>query len=603
MLLLVQMPMSIHAFIKHCFFMPLYVVFIFYTLSAQASSSSCADIFAQTVSRYDFNSPPKTKKLQFKNPPILRLTNYNMHNGTLNQGTVSERRFNGESFDHVDSYLSMLGNAGRNGEMLGDQQDFSLNKMVETGYISSQEAEYFRNLGLKLNSNQVYFWEVYREATYEEVSQNYQDFRFRSISAGVNLSDYSLWPAKTAAMWNVAGQVWDYGKIYTPLKLPWEFEEARKDFSLDREKYKFVFEWGRAAQDLAGDIEHIYAANTLLSLVQVLAYKGSIDDAYVMVHSFDKVNTRLYSRMHPDTMYPPGWKNLDDALFLVPLREALKKYPIARASERVRKIIELSNGKLTPVQAVELIISGVLHRKSEMHFISSAGEQRSPVILTDSSAWLAFATHGAARSYGLTPEEAQAIYEYFTNQSPPGASYNYLEKYQNAADSTLSRYEYAARNAIEISNLDPVLAQNDPFFVIRALFSTLHHKMATLAQMIQTIDGRSSQAAYDEAANILRTHKIEIGITTHSPVILQQIRDLQPVASVPLLGTIVEGSVPQNLIDSQPYLFRDAEMNFFSVEQIMAWGIENPWMFRSLRGNLHYGSWTSQYLMSLPDSL
>ncbi len=598
-----SMPMSVKAFTKSFVCAPLCTFLVLHAIPVKASSSSCFDIFAQVVSRYDFSSPPKTKKLQFANPPILRLTNYNMHDGTFNQGTVSERRFNGESFDNVDSYISMRGNAAHDGEMLGDQQDFSLNKMFETGYISSQAAEYFRNLGLKLHPNQVYFWEVYREATFEEISQNYADYRFRNISAGIQLSDNSLWPAKTAAMWNVAGQVWDHGKLYTPLKLPWELEEARKDFALDRTKYKFVFEWGRAAQDLSGDIEHIYAANTLLSLVQVLAYKGSVDDAYVMVHSFDKVNTRLYSRMHPDTLYPPGWKNLDDALFLVPLREALKKYPIARASEHVRKIMELSNGKLTPVQAVELIISGVLHRKSEMHFFSSAGEQRSPVILTDSSAWLAFATHGAARSLGLTPEEAQAIYEYFSNQPPPGASYNYLDKYQNAADSWLSRSEYAARNAIEISNLDPVLAQNDPFFVVRALFSTLHHKMATLARMIQTLDGRSSQAAYDETANILRTHKIEIGVTSHSPVILQQIRDLQPVASVPLLGTIVEGSVPQSLIDSQPYLFRDAEMNFFSVGQIMAWGIENPGMFRSMKGNLHYGSWTSQYLMSLPDTL
>ncbi len=597
------MPMSVKAFIKSFVCAPLCTFLVLHAIPVQAASSSCFDIFAQTVSRYDFSSQPKTKKLQFENPPILRLTNYNMHNGTLNQGTVSERKFNGESFDYTNSYLSTLGNASHNGEMLGDQQDFSLSKMVETGYITPLEAEYFRKLGLSLHSNQVYFWEVYHEAKYEELAQNYQDFRFRSVSAGVNLSDYSLWPAKTAAMWNVAGQVWDYKKLYEPLKLPWELEEARKDFSLDRTKYKFVFEWGRAAQDLSGDIDYIYSANTLLSLVQVLAYKGSVDDAYVMVHSFDKVNTRLYSRMHPNTLYPPGWKNLDDALFLVPLSEALKKYPIARASERVRKVMELANGKLTSVQAVELIISDVLHRKSEMHFVSSAGEQKSPVVLTDSSAWLAFATHGAVRGYGLTPEVAQKIYEYFSQQYPPGASYNYFNKYQNAADSAQTRFYYAERNAIEISNLDPALAQYDQFFVVRALFSALHHKMVTLAQMIRKVDRRSAQAAYDEAGSILRTHKVQIGVTTHSPVILQQIRDQQPVESVTSLGTISEGPIPQSLIDAQPYIFRDAEMSFFTVEQIMNWGLENPGLYQLLSGNLHYGSWTSQYLMSLPDSL
>lgn len=589
--------------LKHFCYLPLCAFLTFYTFSAYATAPLCSDLFAQPVSRYDFSSPPKTKKLQFANPPILRLTNYNLHNGTFNQGMVSERKFNELSFDNFSSYLSIRGNPEYDGGMLGEQQDFSLNKMVETGYITAAEAEYFRNLGLNLQPNQVYFWEVYRQATLEELSSNYGDYRFRSISGGVDSSSDHLWPAKTAAMWNVAGQVWDYGKLHAPVKLPWELEEARKEFSLDRNKYKFVFEWGRAAQDLAGDIEHIYAANTLLSLVQVLAYKGSIDDAYVMVHSFDKVNTRLYSRMHPDTLYPPGWKNLDDALFLVPLAEAIKKYPIERASERVRKVMELSEGQLTSVQALDLIIKDVLHRKSEMHFFSAAGEQRAPVVLTDSSPWLAFATHGAVRNYGLTPEQAQRIYEYFAKQPPPGATFNYLEKYQNAADSEMSRYEYAQRNAIEISNLDPALAQKDPHYVLRALCSALFHKMSTLALMIHNLDGRSAQDAYQEAARIMRAQQVQIGITTHAPVILRQARELGPLESVPLLGTIVEGSVPQSFIDWQPYIFRDAEMNFFSVEQIMNFGVENPELYKLMVGHLHYGSWTSQYLMSLPDIL
>lgn len=587
------------------------VVFAFFNLGiflislpSFAASLTCNELFLHEFSRYDYSAPPNSKKLEFTNPPILRLTNYNMQNGTFNQGMISERTFNGESFDHAGGYLSALGNPMHHGEMLAEQQDFSLNKMVETGYISSKEAEYFRSLGLRLHVNQVYFWEVYREVTIEEMRRNYGDFRFRSVSASANLlHDYSLWPAKTAAMWNVAGQVWDYQKGHVTLKLPWELEEARKDFSLDRSKYKYVFEWGRAAQDHAGDIEYIYAANTLLSLVQVLAYGGSVDEAFVMVHSFDKVNTRLYSRMHPDTLYPRDWKNMDDALFLVPLSEAIKKYPIAKVSERVRKVLELANGKITSVQALELIISDVLNRRSEMHFFSSAGEQKTPVIVTDTSAWLAYATHAEAKVLGLTPEEAQSIYAFFTKQVKPLASYNYLGKYNNAADSMMSIFEYAKRNAIEISNLDPVLAQSDPFFVQRALFSALHQKMEKLARMISRLKGSSLQVAYNEAAQILRSQKVVIGITTHSPTLLQQIRDMNPVETVPLLGTISEDPIPQVLIDAQPYIFRDAEMNFFTVDQVLDLGTRNPGFYQMMIENLRYGSWTTQYLMSLPDLL
>ncbi len=66
--------------------------------------------------------------------------------------------------------------------------------------------------------------------------------------------------------------------------------------------------------------------------MQLKAMGGNIAEAYVMVHSFDKINTRLYSRMHPNTRYPPNCNNPEDTLFLVPFKEALEKYPPSSVS-------------------------------------------------------------------------------------------------------------------------------------------------------------------------------------------------------------------------------------------------------------------------------
>ncbi len=546
--------------------------------------------------------PSSTPK--FRNPARLILTRFsgqeNFH-ASRSQSWVH----NGKTFKTGQARASFQANARDHESILAEQQDFSLGKMVETDYLTPSQANMFRRLGTQLAPGQLNFFEVVHDASREEIAQIYPDGA-ASRAGGSHTEKYdrrdSTAPVKTAALWSVAGQVWDVEHGYREVELAWEKEDARKNQKLDRKKYKFVWEAGRAAQDVPGEIAPLLAASALLNYVELLAHGGKLDDAYVMFHSFDEVNTRLYLRRHPGSLYPAGWDNPRDSLFLVPLKEFLQKYPPRSVSHHVARIIELSNGKLTDLDAIELMLTARLIRWNELDFKTAHLRQNSPIILHDPSVGGGHRLAFTISRFGLNQENGQKIFDYLAaDLRPLMHSVNEKGKYQNAADSLLSGFTYDDMRGVEISNLDPILAMKEPDYVKMVLIAAFEAYVRDAATSISQIHGIPLSEAMNHAASGFAHQRLTFGITTSAPTIERHLKGLHPSRVLEQKATITARPPDEYLLREGPYKYRDARLYFFTFEQVWKLALENKSLYSSLVGSLRPGKWRAHYFLTQVD--
>lgn len=574
------------------------------------SEMKCADLFksskvdstgAYYTGRFsDTQKPSQAPK--FKNPPRIILSRFAGHN-SFQSTTYQAWDFNGERFIPAKAGERLVIGSSAQENILAEMQDFSLGKMIETDYITPDQAEMFRNLGTGLQTAQINFLEVVHPATQEEIRQFYPRFPDKRVGSEVNYGENTV-PIKTAALWTVGGQVAGENGQVRRLALPWEKEDARKGQSLDRTKYKFVWEWGRAAQDVPGEIFSLLSTATLLNYLELRALGGRIEDAYFMVHSFDKVNTRYYSRMHPNTMYPKGWTNMEDVLFLIPLKEAIEKYRPRAVSEQVAQIVQLSNGKMDDLKAIDLLIDNKLLRWNELDYQTSRVHQPAPIIIQDLSVGRIHIILKMLKTAGLNKEEAEKVLDFLFDIKPLLHSSNFNGKYQNAADSLLTAFEYQRRNGVEISNLDPNIARYEKTYVQSVLMSAatqyLHQVVFWIQKLYPTM---SLQEAFGRAAIEMEQWKMTFGVTTSFPEVENQLRLLNPRAVIPVAKTQTQGPLNPNdeIFKMRPYYFRDSKIYLFDFSQIQQLVRSNPDLYRQLGEGLKPGVWRSQYLLSQPD--
>lgn len=550
---------------------------------------------------------PLVKNPSFASPPRIVTTHY-AGTGSFEQSVSVSWRKNPEGAftSGVGKRMTLVG--FRLDELvISQQQDFSMMAMVKTNYLTPEQALMFRNLGSSLEPGQVVFSEVIRDATPNEIRQNYGDelgLRRAGSHTEIDAFRQDLTPVKTAAAWSVSGQTWDRhtGKAQA-VRLPWEKEEARKGQELNRKKYPYVFEWGRAAQEVSGEIAPLYSLNALQNYLQLKAYRGNLEDAYVMAHSFDPVNTRLYARMTNDGYYPSkAAVDPKDALFIMPLALALESHPPSRVSQRVADLVKLGEGHLSEINSVNLLIENRERRWAELDYSKNGQTQATPIVLNDMSMARVHSLWGMISAFPISQANKNALLEKLLSLDGETTllASNFEGKYENVADAVRSSFVSQKKNAVEISNLDPAMAAADAQYAKSVLYASYMYQAQRIAVIFRDFYGLSTEASLGKASDMIHELDIQFGVTTHSPVIAEQLKKLNPQGRVFLPKT--EGAKPsKDDIKENPQWYRDAEMFFFSAEQIIRWGFDDR-AFAVENGRLlRPGRWQTQYFLAQPD--
>jgi hypothetical protein len=556
-----------------------------------AEGPICADVFtAKTVEH-----PYRKFKAILTSAPEVSITSFSGM-GSFHESRTATFQHDGHGFSQ-SSLVHLVSHNPKEESHIEKLQKFPLGKMVETGYLTAEQAKFFGSLGGNLDTRQITFYEASREAkTLEELEQYPTDIL---ASRFQKKKDKLL--ARTASLWSVAGQVIEPTGLHT-LQLPWEKEEARKGQALDRKKYKFVWEWGRASQDIAGEVDALTSASVGDIYTQLVELGGNLEDAYVMMHSFDKVNTRLYAADNPGTMYPADWKDQGDCLFLVPLSHLLAKHPPSRFSSNVKGLIEASKGMFTEVEALNFI-GQAQHLRWREWDLRGTHTQREPVVVTD---WSYASMLMLALRLETYPFKSQhdfdQVLHYLLGMKNVLQSPNFENKYVHASNPVESGPAfYRKLGAIEISNIDPTITRKDPYAVASILVATFANIVSEVARSLQAFRHVPADEAQLEAIELLKKYHVHFGITSLDAWSLMQTHRLGPVA------TEVYGNSSRDKDPTKkkiaPYTFSGAQMNAFTAEQIDELWKHNSAFFIERGYDLRPGYWTAQYHMSRSSSL
>ncbi len=448
--------------------------------------------------------------------------------------------------------------------LLADHQYFPLNKMTSTGYINTQDVMSYVKMSMNFHRSSVKMLLANRSLSTTEAEdlfgtkwrQRLNPFSNPDAVASNDLADFV-----TASMWSVAGQYLDTKSgVVRVNKLPWEYDPARQDLArtFDRRKYPLVFEWGRTAQDLPSEAQPLAGLLAASNYHDTIAAGARVEDAYIMFHSFDPRNTALYNRYFPNRLFPTDWKNTSDALFLVPLKEALKRFPPRSSSNRIETLIQNSkeeNGNreyLDNETAINFLIASHVVRVTPLD--SAPG--RPPLVLHDTSQIadlrLAYLIHRVG--FSLNQSQGRALRLNLASNNYNYPTWNNGE-YDDLADIALTGPVYQNKNAVEISNLDPNALETDPQYVERTLLGVLQYML------------RDSSHIPGFDIQWLKSRGIKFGITTFNPTLAKRIMQLAPESHEKIEGTLKSNS------SSEQWTYRGSlatqHMFFFTLDQIL----------------------------------
>jgi hypothetical protein len=489
-------------------------------------------------------------------------------------------------------------------EYLRGQQTFSLTEMMKRLGYTPETVQEQSAIGVSLQHEQVIFLETTRSVPHRQWDGGYGNGIIDEISHDDD--NHSTVRVKTSSIWTVSGQTLSHESPFIiPAKLPWESEPSLAGIAekyFDRNKYKFVSEWGRGAQILPGEIDALYSAAAATDYQRVKAMGGKIEDAWVVIDPATPENTRLYRRWFPDSQFPPGLDPSEydkgQTLFLVPLAEVMKKFPPRKYLQRVSKVIELSGGKLSDAEALDLLSEYRLISWDELNFRSPHnGDQKQPLLLHDFSMGAFYSQFGVFERFGIPQENFEALGIYL-QQFRKQFGTNDIGQYPDASDMNFYP-QLVDSKAIEVSNLNVKNAAADPDYVKATLLSAYSF-------YIKKFFGGKFPAG-DQIQNLigsLNQHGNHFAITTSDPEVMSQARELNPVQTLnaPILYDAHLPALPGT--DPQfPGRYRTGYSFLFTVKQISDLIAANPDYFQKYcQDAIHPGTRRSHYLLNSNDS-
>jgi hypothetical protein len=485
--------------------------------------------------------------------------------------------------------------------LIADQQKFALRKMAKTHYLKDDDVPKYIRLGESFDTGQVNYAvrtrDVSRADAERIAGRGYDDY----INHLIRDHDSDKVPLITATMWSVAGQMLDpFSQQLILRPAPWQQDPERKQLAaeFDRRKYKVLFEWGRTAQDVPREAEPLGSVLTAINYQESKALGYSIEDAWVMFHSFDEVNTRAYSLRFPNRLYPPAWSNKNDALFLVPLSEALKAFPPSRHSAKLRRLIEASSGKLDELKAMDFLQEFNRIQFTLLDIVNRGVQMPRPIAIRDVSTGAAIRRELMIKRYGL--HEIPTIEQFARaamTLAPVLPQWN-SGQFTDLADLDMSVYDIQHHNAVEISNLDRAPAVFDKTYVPRMLLATFTWYVKNFAET------KMNQDFADQVIHELSRHDVKFAMTTFDPVLMQQIRALKPISETKHHYPQPEGFKAPDFRGqewmSMGYIHEPITF-YFTVEQIVKLANAMPEVYQAAFHSVEEKLWARYLMLTNPD--
>ncbi|HEX4924229.1 MAG TPA: hypothetical protein VFV50_09085, partial [Bdellovibrionales bacterium] len=493
--------------------------------NANGSSSLREALRAQTPEQRAERQKKRERSRFLKSRPRSQTVTRYFRNGEF-IGGQRERLIEKDGFFTQNNRVENVDTNDPHSNPMTDQQRFPMAIMAETGYLTPEQARDYSRLVFQLHENQVVFFETQREVPLSWARREYGDkFETRYDQFSGRPYGETTVNVRTSSLWAVSGQVLDAkSSMVRSVPLPWQLEPAKRELSdkyFDRRKYRIVFEWGRGAQEMSGENDPLRAMAAAANYHEVRALNGKLEDAYVMLHSLDAVNSQLYLQKHPGSLFPPGHKDMNDALFLVPLAEMLQKYPPSSVSLKLKALIDASGGKLTEAQAIELHNEFRDLHWMEMDLKVGSGRQPTPIVVNDYSRGREYLFTKLLKRFGFTGDFNQKMKRYLDHLDLQHATWN-KGQYTDLTDRESMYRDMVARQAVDASNLSVREAQADSKYTLRVLFSLFIYYAHRLAAPEIT------QATLDHAVAMMRGEGIRFSISTFEPVISQQLQKYGP---------------------------------------------------------------------------
>ena len=529
-----------------------------------------------------------------KNAPNSRIsiTRYSGHKDFHSQQGLSWSLRGGKFFADRTMSARLSGDGCEN--FLATQQQFPLSKMAGTSYIQKSSVdEYIKGDTAKI-PGQVNFLTASRDLPQEKVREfDLWDRRVDLLADydGVNI------PIATATMRTVSGQWLDpWARQIRPMPMPWQSDSARAKLAreFDRGMFPFVWEVGRVAQDLPREAEGLGAAAAMIMYQELIAMGGRLEDGWVTLHSLSEVNTRAYSMRFPNRIYPEGWADKSDALFLVPLAEWIQAAKPETFSGKLAKLIELSDGRLNATRAMDFLFDFGRAQYTQLDLLSNTR----PLALRDVSTGASQKRLRVVHDYGLNDiPRLDELADFLLNLEGVVPTWN-SGQYPELADISVSTFYYRHRNAIEISNLEPESAAKDPNYIMRMLISTATFYMKSL------VPGAYDPAQVTRAAQFLRDNKVMFGVTTFDPAMQKKLEFLRPVESHKFEYPTGPGQ-STDFIKGMEWMSKGyvnpPRAYLFSMDQIFSMIEQNPEIYRQAMNNAVENYWIRHLYLSTPD--
>jgi hypothetical protein len=482
---------------------------------------------------------------------------------------------------------------------LSKQQEFPLKKMVETGYLTPEQGVLYAGLIKLLDHAQFTFFETTHRVSEFWIRQNFKIYPQERIDDVFYDDDSHLRSLRTASLWSVSGQTLDpIKKLIRSNTLPWQLEPKFKEISeknFDRNKYKYVWEWGRGAQDLAGENEELRRVATATAYRELISLGGNLDEAFVIFHSLDKTNTDLYLKLHPDSVFPKGYDDPNDTLFLVPLSEMLEKYAPSELSAQLNALKKIFKEKLSEIQIIELHAAIQEIFWQELNFKFEGTEQETPILFADYSRGKEQVMSRLLKHFGLKETAGDVMMSYYQFFRATYFSED-MGQYKDPSDPPVLYHLLGPRDVVEASNLDPKLLEKDSRYPMEVLFSLFIYYAHKIALPVK------SRADIDHAVAQIHGENVQFAISTYSPQLSASLKKLNPKEVLSFKGETEPGLVlsPRPLrSNAKPWIEaifeRPIYSHIFDSSQIIKMMQQNPEEFKKAWGALYNGSWQGQW--------
>lgn len=421
-------------------------------------------------------------------------------------------------------------------------QLFAMNKYLETGYLSKVEVEKYISNSVDFTDRPVTFFHYLSSEAPpkglnayagEEASFRLGFLKDKNTAKNAMPEDGYV----RASLYTVAGQKMELAETAEVanmkfLELPWTKDPQFRKFSQNfkRENYPLVWEIGRAASTGNTEFPQLLGMAGQDILKELMHYgvpnESVAEHAFVSFHALNAENMEKFSKLFPGRVIAHAENDVNNAVYMVPLKEFFEKFPPARYTEG-HKIMKEALGPNRSVAQNQAFIDAFKFSQYVPLDVRYKGKNlETPVIFTSiPSGYSYLPMDKLAEKYGVKSEDFYQMLKknngVFASQGVstdvawPGKMVDPLVPHKIT--------QFQGQSVFQIGNLDPVLAKTDPDYVISNLVAMFDHYARQFMPQNMPNENILPQLVQE-----LKRNNVRFMVTTHYPSTADAIQKLVP---------------------------------------------------------------------------